>query len=110
MGQALLRNRTGQCSHHPALQAALRGLILEAIELEQAGNKIVRPQTQEAIPEELAHLFSTVPGLQASFEALTPGRRRAYLLHFNAAKQSKTRLSRIERCIAQILADKGLAD
>jgi len=48
--------------------------------------------------------------LKAAFEALTPGRQRAYLLHFSSAKQSKTRESRIAKCMPQILDGKGLDD
>jgi uncharacterized protein YdeI (YjbR/CyaY-like superfamily) len=62
------------------------------------------------MPEELINKLEGVPGLQDAFEALTPGRQRAYLLYFSAPKQSKTRESRIEKSIPQILNGKGLND
>ncbi|MFC1225739.1 YdeI family protein [Pedobacter sp. BG31] len=48
--------------------------------------------------------------MKAAFKALTPGRQRAYLLHFSAPKQAKTREARVEKCIPQILSGKGLND
>jgi uncharacterized protein YdeI (YjbR/CyaY-like superfamily) len=66
--------------------------------------------TEHTIPEELKNRFDKMPALKTAFEALTPGRQRAYLLHFSAPKQSQTRESRIEKCMQQILTDKGLND
>ncbi|WP_308005698.1 YdeI/OmpD-associated family protein, partial [uncultured Chryseobacterium sp.] len=62
------------------------------------------------IPEEFAQKLNENPELQKAFEALTPGRQRAYLLYFSSAKQSKTRISRIEKYIPEILNGKGLND
>ena len=45
-----------------------------------------------------------------AFDALTPGRQRAYILYFSAPKQSKTQGSRVEKCMQQILNGKGLND
>jgi uncharacterized protein YdeI (YjbR/CyaY-like superfamily) len=50
------------------------------------------------------------PALKKAFAALTPGRQRGYLFYFSAAKQSKTREARIEKCMPQILKGKGLDD
>jgi uncharacterized protein YdeI (YjbR/CyaY-like superfamily) len=61
-------------------------------------------------PAELERAFKEVPGLKRAFGALTPGRQRAYLLHFSAAKQAKTREARIEKYVPQILRGVGLND
>jgi uncharacterized protein YdeI (YjbR/CyaY-like superfamily) len=48
--------------------------------------------------------------LKTAFEALTPGRQRAYIHYFSEPKQSKTRKSRVEKYVPQILDGKGLYD
>jgi uncharacterized protein YdeI (YjbR/CyaY-like superfamily) len=62
------------------------------------------------MPEEFQKKLAKSPKLKTAFDALTPGRQRAYLLHFSSAKQSKTRESRVEKCMPQILKGKGLDD
>src|SRR5882724_9846413 len=62
------------------------------------------------IPKELQNKLAEIPALTAAFDALTPGRQRGYILYFSAAKQSKTRESRVEKCVHQILNGKGLND
>jgi uncharacterized protein YdeI (YjbR/CyaY-like superfamily) len=89
----------------------LKAYIQEAIEVEKAGLKVeLRKTTEFSIPEELINKLEEVPGLQDAFDALTPGRQRAYFLYFSAPKQSKTRVSRIEKYTQQILNGKGLND
>lgn len=92
------------------MEPQLRVFIAEAIEVESAGLKVRRKNDTEPIPDELSEMFGRVPGLEAAFGALTPGRRRAYVLHFSNAKQSSTRTSRIERCVPRILDGRGLND
>ncbi|SFB44584.1 YdeI/OmpD-associated family protein [Algoriphagus aquimarinus] len=93
------------------LKAALKEYVFEAIEVEKAGLKVELKKTKEyEIPEEFQEKLDESPALKAAFEALTPGRQRGYLLHFSAAKQAKTRESRVEKCIPQILSGKGLTD
>jgi uncharacterized protein YdeI (YjbR/CyaY-like superfamily) len=93
------------------LEPAIRAYIREAIEAEKAGLKVVlKPTSQFIIPEEFQKQLDKQPALKAAFAALTPGRQRGYLLHFAAAKQSKTRQSRIEKYIPAILDGKGLDD
>jgi uncharacterized protein YdeI (YjbR/CyaY-like superfamily) len=86
----------------------LRAYIAEAIEIQRAGKRLPRstPATAE-LPAELTAAFAASPVLRKAFYALTPGRQRAYLLHFNAAKQSATRTARIEKHRDQILAGLG---
>lgn len=92
-------------------EKALKAHIYEAIEAEKAGLKIVLKQTKEYnVPEEFKRKLDKTPALKKAFNALTPGRQRGYLLHFAAPKQSKTRESRIEKCIPGILKGKGLND
>ena len=92
-------------------RAALKAYIFEAIEVEKAGLKVKFKKTSEFdIPEEFQRKLSKLPALKTAFRALTPGRQRAYLVYFSAPKQSKTRESRIEKCMKQILDGKGLND
>lgn len=89
----------------------LKAYIDEAIEAEKAGLKVkFKKITERKIPEELEDKFEKEPALKTAFRALTPGRQRAYLLHFSGAKQSKTRAARIEKCRPRILKGKGLSD
>lgn len=92
------------------LEPVLKAYVQEAIEVEKAGLKVPLKTTPEPIPEELQMKFEEHPGLKTAFEALTPGRQRGYLLHFSAPRQSKTREARIEKCVPQILAGKGMHD
>src|SRR4051812_21323567 len=93
------------------LENVLKAYIYEAIEVEKAGLKVkFKKTTKFEIPEELQNKLSEIPALKTAFEALTPGRQRAYILYFSAPKQSKTRESRIEKYIQQILDGKGLND
>jgi uncharacterized protein YdeI (YjbR/CyaY-like superfamily) len=89
----------------------LKAYINEAIEVEKAGLKVSYKKTTEfIIPEEFQNKLDEIPALKTAFDALTPGRQRAYILHFSAPKQSKTRESRVEKCMQQILNGKGLND
>jgi uncharacterized protein YdeI (YjbR/CyaY-like superfamily) len=93
------------------LAPALKSFIYQAIEVEKAGLKVALKKTTEySIPEEFQKQLDKKAALKKAFAALTPGRQRGYLLHFSAAKQSKTRESRIEKCIPEILKGKGLND
>ncbi len=91
-------------------KASLRDFIAQAIEIEKSGRKPEAEHESEPLPEELLSAFDEVEGLKTAFEALTPGRRRAYILHFYGAKQSATRRSRIDKCIPRILDGKGPRD
>ena len=93
------------------METILKAYINEAIEVEKAGLKVnFKKATEFSIPVEFQDKLDEIPALQAAFNALTPGRQRAYLLYFSAPKQSKTRESRIEKCVSQILDGKGLND
>lgn len=93
------------------LKPAIRSYIFEAIDAENAGLKVkFKPISDREIPAELESKFGDTPELKKAFEALTPGRQRAYLLHFCGAKQPATRTSRIEKLIPKILQGKGLTD
>jgi uncharacterized protein YdeI (YjbR/CyaY-like superfamily) len=91
------------------MEPVLKSYIQEAIETEKAGLK-VQKNPKVAIPEEFQKKLDEIPTLKAAFDTLTPGRQRAYIMHFSQPKQSKTRESRIEKCMPQILAKKGLDD
>jgi uncharacterized protein YdeI (YjbR/CyaY-like superfamily) len=89
----------------------LKAYIYEAIEVEKAGLKVELKKTSDfKIPEEFQNKLDKMPALKTAFNALTPGRQRAYIFYFSQAKQSKTRESRIEKYIPQILNGKGLED
>ena len=93
------------------METILKAYIYEAIEVEKAGLKVNYKKTTEfIIPEEFQNKLNEIPALKTAFEALTPGRQRAYLLYFSAPKQSKTREARVEKCMQQILNGKGLND
>ncbi len=92
-------------------QAVLKAYIFEAIEVEKAGLKVDYKKTSEYnIPQEFQTILNEMPELKTAFQALTPGRQRAYLLYFADPKQSKTRTARVEKYIQQILDGKGLTD
>ncbi|GGH39443.1 YdeI/OmpD-associated family protein [Paenibacillus segetis] len=93
------------------LEPILKAYIHQAIEVEKAGLEVDFKKHEEfTIPEELERKFDEVPALKPAFEALTPGRQRAYIFYFSGPKQSKTRSSRIEKYTQQILDGKGLND
>ncbi|SER00695.1 YdeI/OmpD-associated family protein [Pedobacter rhizosphaerae] len=93
------------------LKAAIKACIYEAIAVEEAGLKVALKKVKEfAVAAEFQQKLDHIPALKIAFEALTPGRQRAYLLHFSSAKQAKTREARVEKCIPQILSGKGLDD
>ena len=88
---------------------SIEAYVREAIEVERAGLK-VEEETELAYPQELVDRLDGDDALRAAFQELTPGRRRGYVLHFSAAKQSKTRAQRIEKCRRRILDGKGFHD
>ena len=93
------------------MERILKAYIHEAVEVEKAGLKVPLKKTKEFnIPEEFQKKLDKIPALKTAFHALSPGRQRGYLLYFSTAKQSKTRESRIEKYIPQILGGKGLDD
>jgi uncharacterized protein YdeI (YjbR/CyaY-like superfamily) len=93
------------------METILKAYIYEAIEVEKADLEVNYKKTSEFIlPEELQNKFDEIPALKTAFDALTPGRQRGYILYFSAPKQSKTRESRVEKCMQQILNGKGLND
>ena len=93
------------------MEKILKAYIYEAIEVEKAGLKVKLKKTSEyKIPEEFQKKLNKTPALKTAFAALTPGRQRAYIFYFSQPKQSKTRETRIEKSLKQILNGKGLND
>lgn len=93
------------------MKTVLKTYVKEAIAVEKAGLKVNFKKTPEfTVPEEFQSKLAEVPALKKAFNGLTPGRQRAYLLYFSAPKQSRTRESRVEKCMQQILNGKGLDD
>jgi uncharacterized protein YdeI (YjbR/CyaY-like superfamily) len=93
------------------LKSILKAYIHEAIEVEKAGLKVKFKKTSDfKIPEEFQNKFEETHGLKTAFDALTPGRQRAYIFYFSQPKQSRTRESRVEKCTQKILNGKGLND
>ncbi|MBO9618522.1 MAG: YdeI family protein [Niabella sp.] len=91
--------------------STLKAYIYEAIEVEKAGLKVALKKTADyKVPEEFQQKLKEVPGLKTAFDALTPGRQRAYLFYFGQPKLSKTRVARVEKAVQQILDGKGLDD
>ncbi|HEY1799018.1 MAG TPA: YdeI/OmpD-associated family protein [Stellaceae bacterium] len=93
------------------LEPFLKTYIREAVEIDKAGLTVTKKTTGDfAIPEEFQQKLDDMPDLNAAFEALTPGRQRAYLFYFSGAKQPKTREARVEKHIENIMNGKGLDD
>jgi len=94
-----------------ALETTIKAYIYEAMEVERQGLKVEFKQKDELeYPEELVQMLAQDQELNDAFEALTPGRKRGYIIHFTQPKQSKTRTSRIEKCIPEIMEGKGVFD
>jgi uncharacterized protein YdeI (YjbR/CyaY-like superfamily) len=93
------------------LESILKAYIYEAIEVEKAGLKVNFKKTTEfIIPEEFQNKLDEIPALKTAFDALTPGRQRAYIFYFSTPKQAKTREARVEKYMQKILTGKGLND
>lgn len=93
------------------MKPIVKAYIREAIKVEKAGLKVKLKETADfTIPNEFQKKLDEIPALTAAFRALTPGRQRQYIFHFSQPKQSKTRESRVEKCMQQILIGKGLND
>ena len=109
--QAGRQLRFTSVSEITAIEDTIKDYVHEAIEIEKAGLEVEFKKTTEyTVPEELQTKFDEMPALKTAFEALTPGRQRAYLFNFPEPKQSKTRIARIEKYIQKILDGKGLND
>ena len=90
------------------LQSTLREYLYEAIAAEEAGKKVVLKKVSEyPVPKELQSRLDKDATLRASFEALTPGRRKSYIFHISSAKQEATRVARVERCAPMIMSGRG---
>ena len=93
------------------MEKILKAYVYEAIEVERVGLKVKLKKTSDfKIPAEFQRKLNKSSALKTAFEALTPGRQRAYIFYFSQPKQSKTREARIEKSIQQILDGKGLND
>jgi uncharacterized protein YdeI (YjbR/CyaY-like superfamily) len=91
-----------------ALRSTLTDYIYEAIKIEESGKKVeLKKASDYAIPEELQARLNGNAVLKTAFEALTPGRRKSYILHVSSAKQAKTRVARAEKCVPMILSGRG---
>jgi len=109
--QAARQVRFATVSEIKKLAPALKAYIKEAVEVERSGQKVAYKKADEyPVPEEFQARLNADKNLKKAFLALTPGRQKGYLFHFSQAKQSKTRETRIDKCIPQILDGKGLED
>jgi uncharacterized protein YdeI (YjbR/CyaY-like superfamily) len=98
-------------SEEQVAKAPIKAYVKQAIAVEKAGLKVeFEAKLELQLPEELTRILAKDRKLDKAFAALTPGRRRGYVLHFESAKQSNTRSARIEKCIPKILAGRGLND
>jgi uncharacterized protein YdeI (YjbR/CyaY-like superfamily) len=92
-------------------ERTVKSYIREAIAVEASGMRVEKKKTSDyPVAPEFKAKLDKLPKVKAAFEALTPGRQRAYLFHFSGAKQSKTRAERVEKCLPLILQGKGLTD
>jgi len=92
------------------LASTIKAYVQEAIKIEDSGQEVEFKKKPESVPDELKKMFGKNSKLKQAFYGLTPGRQRAYILHFSGAKQSATRQSRIEKFLPRILAGKGMMD
>jgi uncharacterized protein YdeI (YjbR/CyaY-like superfamily) len=93
------------------LKPVIASYIKEAIKIEESGAQVpLKKASEHEIPEEILKAMKKISGLTPAFKKLTPGRQRGYLLFFTGAKQEATRIARIEKSAARILAGKGLTD
>jgi uncharacterized protein YdeI (YjbR/CyaY-like superfamily) len=91
-----------------ALQSTLTNYLYEAIGLEESGKKVkLKKPSEYPIPEELQARLDEDARLKAAFDALTPGRRKSYMFHVASAKQAKTRVARVEKCVPMIMSGRG---
>ena len=102
--------RFTQLSQAQEIEDKIKEYLLQAIQVELSGKKAIPKPANLVLPEELHQKFAEHPGLEAAFFALTPGRQRGYVMHFLEAKQSATRLNRIEKYVPKIFAGKGMMD
>lgn len=92
-----------------AMEPAIKSYIQNAIEVEQSGREVPYKETNQfVVVEEFQKTLDEKPELAEAFYNLTPGRQRGYLLFFSTAKQSKTRMERVEKSLPYILRGKGL--
>lgn len=90
------------------LQSTLKSYLLEAIKIEESGKKVALKQVADyAVPAELQARLDATPKLRAAFAALTPGRRKSHIFHVAGAKQTSTRVARVEKCVPMILGGLG---
>lgn len=109
--QAARQIRFTSLSEIIRLEPTIKQYIYEAIEVERAGLKVKKQETSDfEMPVELKQKFDENSELERAFNTLTEGRKRGYLLHFSQSKQSKTRISRIEKNVDRILNGRGLND
>ncbi len=108
--RSALRMEFRSVSDITTARSTVAALVKDAIRVEGAGLSIPARDDEGPYPEELVMTLDADSGLRDAWERLTSGRRRGWLLHFNGAKQSKTRFARIERAGPQILEGFGMHD
>jgi Uncharacterized protein conserved in bacteria len=109
--QAVRQVRFTSMADVEKLETVLKDYVYKAVEIEEAGLKVELKKTEDyEVPEELQQALAKNKKLKTAFEALTPGRQRAYIFNISSAKQAKTREARVEKYTPQILAGKGLDD
>lgn len=109
--QAARQVRFTSAAEITKMKTIIKRYIKQAIDVEKSGAKVEFKKTKEfKMPEEFQQKLDSVPGLEAAFYGLTPGRQRGYLLYFGSAKQAKTREERIQKYMKQIMKGKGLED
>lgn len=92
-------------------KSVIKAYIKEAIAIEKSGKKVVLKEVAAyPVPEEFKNALDEDNSLHKAFYALSPGRQKGYLFHFNQAKQSATRTSRIAKYYQHILNGKGIDD
>lgn len=108
--QAMRMAKFTRANEVRAKTETLRAYLAEALALNDAGEEITFTHKDVEMPEELSQILEHSPEAKLAFHSLTPGRQRAYMLYFADAKQSETRVARIEKYLPRILDGKGMLD
>ncbi len=86
----------------------IRCFVEKAVQAEKDGLEVAFTEKDDLdYPDELQDRLHEDSELAEALEELTPGRRRAWVLHFSDAKQPETRIRRIDKARPKIVAGKG---
>jgi uncharacterized protein YdeI (YjbR/CyaY-like superfamily) len=92
------------------LEPVIRSYLREAVGYADAGIKPPKERVELELPAELSESLEFDPELAEAFHALTPGRKKSYVILLSSAKKPETRRARIAKSRDKILAGKGATE